>query len=292
LKKVLPIILAILVFAVAFLFLNARKGKKTEIVVAAYDLPAGHVLTPNDLTLAAIDAATAPDGAYDDPQMLVGQTLRSERTAGDVITGKHLGGQSIELASDERAIAVEVTDSAGLAGLLKAGDLVGLTAVMQMGSNGSYAKMITENLRVLYVSPEFRSLDPAVYQSDPAAEDDGFGASGSGSTRRDPKGVVVLAVPVDSVVVSYDFAPFGVESETRTISVIDLLPALDHISNVDLSLFIQPANAAHFSTSGVSLSDLAITPGPSPTPTPTAIGSIGDGTAMTPAPTPGVTPTP
>jgi pilus assembly protein CpaB len=244
-------------------------------------------LIPEDLALVETEADRIPDGAYTDPQMLAGQVLRVERTSGDLITSAHLGGQQIELRPDERAIAVEVTDSAGLAGLLKAGDRVGITAVMRQGAQGSYAKMITEGLRVLYVSPEFRSLDPAVYQPDPDAEEDDF-SSGT-APRRDPQGVVVLAVPVDAVVVSYDFAPFGVESKSRTISVIDLLPALDQISTVALSLFIQPAEARPFDTSGVYLPDLVVMPGPSPTPTATATGGQ---FSETPAPTPEGTPVP
>lgn len=263
-KKIIPIVLAALVFVAAFFFLTARKGKQVAVITAAWDLPAGHTLIADDVVPSEISAENAPAGAFSDPELLIGQTLRVDRTGGDLIVSSHLGGQKIVLAADERAIAVEVTDSAGLAGLLQAGDRVGLTAVM-MSSQGSYAKMITEGLRVLYISPEFRSLDPAAYEPDP--EDEGSGFSGNAPSRVS-KGVVVLAVPVSDVVVAYDFASFGVDSESRTINVIDLLPALDHISNVSLSLFIQPDNSTYFTTSGVSVDGLVITPGPSPTPTP------------------------
>ena len=291
-KKIIPIVLAVLVFFVAFLFLNGRKVEKTEVVVAAFDLPAGHQLTPNDLTQVETEEERVPDGAYTDPQMLVGQVLRVDRTAGDLITADHLGGQQIELAPNERAVAVEVTDSAGLAGILKAGDLVGLTAVLrQSGQQGAYAKMVTEGLRVLYVSPDFRALDPAVYETDPNAETEDNFSSGT-TPRRETQGVVVLAVPVNATVVSYDFAAFGVESETRTIALVDLIPALDHISTVDLSLFIQPAEAQRFDTSGVSVNDLVVMPGPSPTPTPTEIGFDETPEEATPVPTAETTPTP
>ncbi len=268
-KKIIPIILAVFVFMLAFVFLNARQEKTVQVVAAAADLPAGHTLTDDDLTLVEAPENTLPQNAVSDPSQLVGETLRVDRTAGDYITSAHVGGQSVELAPDERAIAVEVTDSAGLAGLLKPGDMVGITAILATSGQSGYAKMIAEGLRVLYVSPEFRALDPAVYQQ---AEDTsgGFGASGDVPTR-ETSGVVVLAVPIRDVVVTYDFKPFGVDDESRVVNVVDLLPALDRLNNVKLSLFIQPQNAKQFSTSGVSLPALVITPGPSPTPGPEAL---------------------
>lgn len=291
-KKAVPIILAVIVFATAFLFLSARKGRQSEVVVAAWDLPAGHTLMTADLTLREVSETDLPKSAVSDPQGIVGQTLRVDRTAGDLVTTQHLGGQEIQLEPDERAVAIEVNDSAGLAGLLQAGDQVGVTAVM-MSNAGAFSKVIHEGMRVLYVSPEFRSVDPAAYQ--PAADEaNGSAMSGSTSTpSRDSLGVVVLAVPTGAVVVSYDFAPFGVESAMQTINVIDLLPALDHASNVQLSLFMQPDEAQNFSTSGVFLPDLVMTPGPSPTPDPDEDLGADEGASGTdPDASPTPTPTP
>jgi hypothetical protein len=165
-----------------------------------------------------------------------------------------------------------VTDSAGLAGLLQVGDRVGVTAVL-LNSGETYAKVVYEGLRVLYVSPEFRSLDPAVYQP-VDSESGGFNGGGSVPDREN-KGVIVLAVPTNAVVIAYDFTAFGVDSEVRTVNVIDLLPALDHANNIGLSLFIQPDEAEAFVTSGVNVADLAITPGPSATPAPGSNNAAG-----------------
>ena len=107
-----------------------------------------------------------------------------------------------------------MTDSAGLAGLLKEGDTVGITAVL-VGSSSTYAKVVSEYLRVLFVSPEFRTLDPSQYVI--SEESSGFG-SGSSTvpTDRENRGVVVLAVPTDAVLIAYDFAAFGVDSMAKT----------------------------------------------------------------------------
>ena len=162
-------------------------------------------------------------------------------------------------------------------------------------------------LRAPVLGPPAPVTDTAASKASPAspaskpvpkapAADEANGSAMSGSTStpsRDSLGVVVLAVPTGAVVVSYDFAPFGVESAMQTINVIDLLPALDHASNVQLSLFMQPDEAQNFSTSGVFLPDLVMTPGPSPTPDPDEDLGADEGASGTdPDALPTPTPTP
>ncbi len=281
----LPKILAALGLLGAFVFFRSQKQETLTVVVAAADLPAGHTLTASDLTTAPVLASGAPAAAYTDPAAVVGQTLRVARLSGDVIAAEHLGGQTLELQPDERAIGIEVTDSAGLAGLLKPGDLVGVTAVLR-DSGGAYSKVIAENLRVLYVSPEFSALDPLSAQRI-QAQDGNVTTSVQTSGTRDTQGTVVLAVPVKAQVVAYDFAPFGVQPESRLVNLVDLLPALDSAQNVTLSLYLQPEAARTFRSPGVYVPDLVVTPGPSPTPTPAPLSAAAplSGTLQT-TPTP------
>jgi hypothetical protein len=136
-------------------------------------------------------------------------------------------------------------------------------------------------LRVLYVSPNFRALVPAdeAVEATPAR----IGVVQTTADRND-SGVVILAVPVDSTAVAYDFSSFGVEIATRLIYITDLLPALDHAQNVKLSLFLEPDDPQSFITSGIYLPDLVITPGPSPTPTETPPGYVPGQATSTPTP--------
>lgn len=273
-KRFIPLLIA----GVVFLFALAamRPEKTTPVVVAASDLPAGHTITDADLTVQNFPKSLAPGGAFSDPAAVAGQTLRVDRNAGDVIYPTNLGGESLELAPDERAIAIEVQDSSGLAGLLEPGNHVGVTAVVfNAAQGGAYSKTVVGGLRVLYVSPEFEAVDPMVAR--PPADEDGKSKSGlsgglaAGSNRKD-SGVVVLAVPITARAVVYDFSAYGVPDETRLVYAIDLLPALDQASNVALSLFLEPDDPQSFVTSGLYLPDLVITPGPSPTPTETPYG--------------------
>ena len=84
----------------------------------------------------------------------------------------------------------------------------------------------------------------------------------------------MLAVPVEAITIGYDFSTFGVNSESRLVSLTDLLPALDLVANVQLSLFLEPDAPESFITSGVFLPDLVITPGPTPTATPCPGGDM------------------
>jgi len=275
-KQFISIALAIAVFLVAFLAIRGGQEDTLETVVAARKLPSGHTLTSSDLMLEERAQGNLPEGAVTQIDALLGETLSMPRSKGDLITHEHLGGEHIDMAEDERAVAIEVTDSGGLAGLLKPGDRVGVTAVLD-AAEGSYAKEIAEGLRVLYVSPEFLAVDPLAYQQLTDPEDEGgigIGNSSSGGSvpDRDNQGVVVLAVSVYQNALAYDFQAFGVESETRLVNLVDLIPALDHARGVALSLFITPDQALHFESAGIYVPDLVITPGPSPTPTETEIG--------------------
>lgn len=302
-KRFLPILIAALVFIFALVLMQPEDT--VALVAAAADLPAGHVLQAADLQVLELPKSLAPAGAFSDPNALVGQRLRMVRTAGDLIYPVHLGGETIVLKADERAIAIHVTDSGGLAGLLKPGDLVGVTAILPDASGaGTFGKAVTGGLRVLYISPSFLAEDPpaeppSTGQGASPTESSSSGALGSSTNnlntaQRQEAGTVVLAVPITARVLSYDFTAFGVPNDTRLIYAVDLLPALDQAGNAKLSLYLEPQQPQAFISSGVYLPDLVRTPGPSPTPTETPTG-YPSGTAAvetTPLPLPTATPLP
>ena len=300
-KRFLPIVIAAVVFLFALLLMQPEAT--VPLVAAAADLPAGHTIQPADLQVIELPKSLAPVGAFTDPDAVLGQRLRVERTAGDLIYPAHLGGEDIVLQPDERAIAIRVTDSGGLAGLLKPGDHVGLTAILpDVSGSGTFGKAVIGGLRVLYISPAFLAQDPpakpsSTTQGTPAPDSsNAFSASTGTTTQRQETGTVVLAVPITARVVGYDFTAFGVPDDTRLIYAVDLLPALDQAGNARLSLYLEPQAPQAFVSSGIYLPDLVRTPGPSPTPTETPTGAPGTGlstpAAVTPIPPlPTITPT-
>ncbi len=282
-KRFLPILIAAVVFIFALVLMQPEAT--VVIVAAAADLPAGHVLQAADLQEIELPESLAPAGAFTDPNAVIGQRLRIARTAGDLIYPAHLGGEDILLKPDERAIAIHVTDSGGLAGLLKPGDLVGVTAILpDAAGSGTFGKAITGGLRVLYISPSFLAEDPPAQPASTgggtnSTESDNTGTLGSASTsfnttQRQETGTVVLAVPITARMVGYDFANFGVPNDTRLVYAVDLLPALDQAGNAKLSLYLEPEQPQAFISSGIYLPDLVRTPGPSPTPTETPPGYL------------------
>jgi pilus assembly protein CpaB len=270
-KKFLPYLLAFLVFFVALALL--RPPQQTQVVAAAADLPAGHILTEGDLTLKSVPAdLLPPEGAITDPAQAVGQALRVDRTAGDLILAAHLGEKPVVLQADERAVAITVSDSAGLAGIIRAGDRVGVTAILTDGdynTQGVFSKATIEGLRVLYIQPSFVAEDPAEAAGRIITPDPQTGIAVQ--RQRSKEGVVVLAVPVKAQAVLYDFQTAGIEATNavRLVNAVELLSALDQTDNVKLSLYLMPDEAVPMNTSGLWLPELVIrqmTPTPTPTP--------------------------
>jgi len=270
-KKYLPYLLAVLVFFIALALL--RPPEQTQVAVAAVDLPAGHILTEGDLVMKGVPAdLLPPEGAITDPAVAVGQALRIDRSAGDLILTAHLGEKPVTLQPDERAVAVEVNDSAGLAGIIRPGDRVGVTAILTDGDytvQGVFSKATVENLRVLYIQPSFQAEDPAEAAGRIITPDPQTGIAVQ--RQRSKEGVVVLAVPAKAQAVVYDFQAAGIEATTavRLVNAVELLSALDQADNVKLSLYLMPDEAQPMNTSGLWLPELVIrqmTPTPTPTP--------------------------
>ena len=270
-KKVLPYILAGLVFFVALALI--RPPAQQPVAVAAADLPAGHMLTEGDLELKSLPVdLLPPEGAITDPAQAVGQALQIDRSAGDLVLMTHLGEKPVTLAPDERAVAIQVGDAAGLAGIIRAGDRVGVTAILTDGDytvQGVFSKATVENLRVLYIQPSFVAEDPAEVAGQIITPDPQTGIAVQRQRRLE--GVVVLAVPVQAQAVVYDFQSAGIEATqaVRLVNAVELLSALDQADNVKLSLYLMPDDAQPMNTSGLWLPELVIrqkTPTPTPTP--------------------------
>ncbi len=270
-KRISTIIIAVIGVALLFAFYQSRPANQAQpVIVAAVNLPAGSVIMAEDLKTVRIEPDAIPAGAFSVPDALIGQPVGVTRTSGDIITQTHLGEVSLPLYPGERAVGVSVTDSGGLAGLLQAGDYVDVTAVMLRteGSSNVYSKVVAEDLRVIYVSPEFRALE---LNPEAQATAQASGSSYSTTQKRSVRGTVNLAVPIDATVVSYIFAD-AIGHQSVTVSLLDLLPALDHSTDVEMSLLMSSIGATQdgpIYSSGVFLPDLVIHPGEyAGTPTP------------------------
>ncbi|WP_322507232.1 RcpC/CpaB family pilus assembly protein, partial [Anaerolinea sp.] len=157
-------------------------------------------------------------------------------------------GEVLELQPNERAVALSVSASQGIAGLLKPGDRVGLTVIVTVNQQ-MYAKYLAGGLF-------------------------GGGSSAPVDTGGAAKGLVVLAIPVDAQTVVYDFSLQGAVSESKPVYLVDVLPALSAQNNVQFGLVLEPEQAQDVRTSGIALPALAVTPNATYTPTPTGTAQV------------------
>jgi pilus assembly protein CpaB len=253
-KRFIPLLLALVVFIIALFILQPES--KITVGVLVFDLPAGHVLTIDDLEPREIPASMAPADAVTSSAEAVGQTLKIDRSAGDVLRLSQLG-EPMSLQPGERAVAIRVDDASGLGGMLAPGDMVGLTAVLSDGRS-VFSKVTVEGIRVLYVSPEFR----AGYLSVAASSTTEGAVMVSGDRSSD--GTVILAVPVDLMDVRYDFTSSGGSMETRKVNAVELISALSASGQSGIMLYLVPENPEPMDSAGLYLPDLVLMPTPTP----------------------------
>lgn len=98
-----------------------------EVLVARHDLPAGARLEAGDLTRAAFPASLAPGDptAEDDA---VGRVLAAPIGRGEPVTGVRLVGPALAEAQDGQTVLPMRLPDAGMASLLRPGDVVDLYA--------------------------------------------------------------------------------------------------------------------------------------------------------------------
>jgi Flp pilus assembly protein CpaB len=263
-RRLIPIFIAAIVFVGALLVIRPEATR--AVVVAAADLPAGRPLEASQLAVQEVPERLAPTDAFTDPAGIVGKTLKVDRSQGDVIRPGNLG-EAVMLGVNERAVAVHVTDSGGLAGLIKPGDTVGIVASIEVqdpgAATGTFTKAAIEPLTVMYISPDFQAVD------EPTPSADSLTGIMASQSQREQEGTVVLAVPTSAYVILYDFTSRQAANEMRTVNALELLTALDAAGNARLSLYLVPENANSFASAGLFLPDLVITPVPTATPTAT-----------------------
>ena len=125
-------------------------GPRAAVVVAARDLPAGHLLRPADVVVQQRPTGFAPARAAHDPGEVSGGRLAGPVTTGEVLTsGRLLGPGLLDGREDgARAVHVPVADQGALA-MLRAGDTVDLVA--------SAGQLLASAVTVLSVDPPSES---------------------------------------------------------------------------------------------------------------------------------------
>jgi len=265
-KKIFPIVIAAIVFLIAFAVL--RPAPSRLVAVAAHDIKAGHVIAEQDIELKAVPAEILAEDVVTDAALVIGQPLRIDRGKGDVIRTSHIGNL-VTLQPNERAISVRITDGNGVSGLLTPGQTVGVIATIPQDNSdisGTFSKSTIEGLRVLYIDPRFAASQEANVVPSEATPVGVSGLSGLNTDERAREGSVILAVPVDLLTIFYDFSASGAVSESRSVNALELLAALSYTDGASITLYLMPGeNPMQFTSPGLWLPDLIKTPMPTPT---------------------------
>lgn len=148
LRKILAAIAVAVAVWASLAALSPEQAPQESAVVAAGDLPAGHRLRLEDISLAPIDPAAAPRSRTSDTSVVVGQTLAHPVEAHEVVTTARLRPARglATLPVGRRALHVPVVD-AGAVSLVRPGDRVDVISI-------SAGQTVGSDLLVLAVDPE------------------------------------------------------------------------------------------------------------------------------------------
>lgn len=124
-RRPLAAVLAAVAVATGLHAARAEPPDRVPVLVAARDLPAGRVLTADDLRRAGFAAGSVPSGLATHP---VGRTLAAPLRSGEPVTDVRVVGPALTDGYPGLvAVPVRLPD-AGMAGLLAVGDHIDLVA--------------------------------------------------------------------------------------------------------------------------------------------------------------------
>ncbi len=163
-----------------------------EVLAAARNLPAGTLLTANDLTYVPLEAQNVlsghirkePDDTAQEPPSAIGAVTRIPFLVGMPLTDAGLiwpgqdGFLAAVLLPDRRAITIPVDHETSHAGMIAPGDRVDVIFTMQVASDdpsqlNSFSRTVLEDLRVVAVGRRIQNVNYTASEDDPTPQDDG-----------------------------------------------------------------------------------------------------------------------
>jgi pilus assembly protein CpaB len=137
---------------------QAFSRNMNEVVVAKVDIPLGTTIVAEQLTKVQLPASAVPDGAFNQPEKLVGRVAVVNVAAREPVTDFKLapegsaGGLSSVIPEGYRAMTVKVDDVIGVAGFLRPGAMCDVLTVIEQGDAGRrnpISKIVLQNVKVL-----------------------------------------------------------------------------------------------------------------------------------------------
>jgi pilus assembly protein CpaB len=150
--------------------LMAAEPAGTQVVVASRDMPAGSIISREDVDIIDWPSGEVPEGFHTQPGEVIGRGVifsvrRNEPfLAGKIAEKEAGGGLTITIPAGLRAISVEVDEVIGVAGFVLPGTRVDVLATLMPNTNRSETttRIILQNIQVLTADQS--------YQEDPSGE--------------------------------------------------------------------------------------------------------------------------
>lgn len=169
-------LIIVIVFAVAFglaaailvgRYLSNVEGRSNKIVIAKVTIPLSTRIAAEQLSVQQLPREATPEGAFTDPNMLIGRVALTTIGAREALTELKLApagseaGLTAMIAEGFRAITVKVDDVVGVAGLLEPGAWVDVVAVVtpqeQSIGQGPTSKIVLQHIKVLAIDQKIET---------------------------------------------------------------------------------------------------------------------------------------
>ena len=137
--------------------IQATEAPTAQVVIAAHDMDVGHVVTAQDVRLAAWPSQILPEGYSSTPAEVVGRgvltplKLNEPMLSGKLALKEAGGGLPIMIPAGERAMSVKVDQVIGVAGFLLPGTRVDVLVTLDQVANidEPITQIILQNIEVL-----------------------------------------------------------------------------------------------------------------------------------------------
>jgi pilus assembly protein CpaB len=142
-----------------------RGGADHVIVVATGDLEAGSAIGAEKIKAVPWATSVVPEGAFEDPKLVVGRIARMPIATGQPIMESNLAkpdaksGLTSVINEGWRAISVEADEVSGVAGFIMPGSYVDVLVSGKDMAGASFSKIVLQYVRVLAVEQDTKA-DP------------------------------------------------------------------------------------------------------------------------------------
>jgi len=143
---------------------QSAMAHNVQVVVAAYDLPLGTKIDLGEVKTTRWSADSIPDGAYTDPNQVIGSYVKNSLVANEPIvqsklfTGdKTAGVMPLLIPFGMRAVSVPVDEVSDVAGFVLPHTRVDVLVATEEGGGGAdkaFSKVVLQNVEVLAVAQE------------------------------------------------------------------------------------------------------------------------------------------